>query len=173
MYAVASLVLVALVASYVLWLILGAGPSGEAPREVIEANGVVYLPLPEKLTEVSVEEAILLRRGVREYKADPIKLKHFAMTLWAAYGVTDPRGLRASPSAGATYPLEVYAVVGEKGVLLEDGTYLRAGVYKYDVNRHRLVLVRAGDVRGELAAAALTRASRCLWTSYLYTPALR
>jgi len=155
MVLVASVVLVALVASYVLWLILGAGPSGEVQREVFKDGSVVYLPLPEKLTEVSVEEAILLRRSVREYAPDPIRLKHLAMILWAAYGITDPRGFRASPSAGATYPLEVYAVVGEKGVLLEDGTYLRAGVYKYDVHRHLLVLVRAGDVRGELAAAAL------------------
>ena len=150
-----SAILVALVALYVLWLILGAGPSGEVQREALKADGVVYLPLPEELTGVSVEEVILLRRSVREYAPDPIKLKHLAMILWAAYGITDPRGFRASPSAGATYPLEVYAVVGEKRVLLEDGTYLRAGVYKYDVHRHLLALVKAGDVRRELAAAAL------------------
>jgi len=152
---VASVLLVAFVASYVLWLILGAGPSGTTPREGVKADELVYLPLPKRLTDVSVEEAILLRRSVREYTPDPIKLGHLAMILWAAYGITDPRGLRASPSAGATYPLEVYVVVGERGVLLEDGAYLRAGVYKYDAHRHLLIFVRGGDVRGELGGAAL------------------
>jgi len=126
------------------------------PIEVNITDNLVYLPLPRKLTNMSVEEAILLRRSIREYTSDPVKLEDLAMILWAAYGVTETQwGLRASPSAGGTYPLEVYVVIGEMGVLVREEEYLKPGVYKYDVHKHLLVFVRYGDVRRELAIAAL------------------
>jgi len=116
----------------------------------------MFLPLPKKVTSMSVEEAILVRRSVRSFKSEPISLEHLSMILWAAYGITDVhRGFRASPSAGATYPLEVYAVVGEKSVMKSDGSYVDAGVYKYVSELHALRLVRRGDHRDALAKAAL------------------
>ncbi|MEM1645649.1 MAG: SagB/ThcOx family dehydrogenase [Ignisphaera sp.] len=125
------------------------------PTEVVVGN-IVYLPLPRKITNVVVEEAILWRRSIREYTSDPISIENLAMLLWAAYGVTDTIwGLRACPSAGATYPLEVYVVVGEKSVIIEGDRYLEAGVYKYDIYTHTLRLIRKGDFRGDLARAAL------------------
>ncbi|MEM0027848.1 MAG: SagB/ThcOx family dehydrogenase [Ignisphaera sp.] len=124
--------------------------------EVRIVGNVVYLPLPRRVSNVSVEEAILLRRSIREYLPNPITIDQLSMLLWAAYGVTDTRyGFRSSPSAGATYPLEIYVVVGEKGVRIGDEKYLRSGVYKYDVYTHSLRLVREGDFRDELAKAAL------------------
>jgi len=153
LHIIVSIALVVLVVSYTLWLVFGEG--AEFTEDTV--SGItVYLPLPRKLTNMSVEEAILSRRSIREYTGDPVKFEHLSMVLWAAYGITDPqRGFRASPSAGATYPLEVYIVVGEGGVLLEGGGYLEPGVYKYDVHRHSLVLVKPGDARRELATAAL------------------
>jgi len=151
---IGSLVLTLLVVSYVVWLVIRAEyiPAGY----VVISDSEIYLPLPRKLTNMSVEEAILLRRSIRDYTSDPVRLEHLAMILWAAYGVTDPTwGFRASPSAGATYPLEVYVVVGERGVLVRDEEYLAPGVYKYDVYRHVLVFIKPGDVRSELADAAL------------------
>ena len=116
----------------------------------------MFLPLPKKVTSMSVEEAILVRRSVRSFKSEPISLEHLSMILWATYGITDvQRGFRASPSAGATYPLEVYAVVGEKSVMKSDGGYVDAGVYKYVSELHALRLVRRGDHRDALAKAAL------------------
>ena len=156
-YIVVSFVLMMLIVSYVLWLILVEKPAEVVPvEEAVITDTVIYLPLPRKLTNMSVEEAILLRRSIREYTSDPVKLGDLAMILWAAYGITEPRwGLRASPSAGGTYPLELYVVIGERGVLVGESEYLKPGVYKYDVHKHLLVFVKPGDVRRDLAAAAL------------------
>ncbi len=121
-------------------------------------GNTVYLPLPRQVSNVTVEEAILWRRSLREYKDEPITIMQLSMILWAAQGITDPaRRFRAAPSAGATYPLVLYVVVGDKGVLLEPNKYLKAGVYRYDVMKHALIMVRDGDLRGELAKASLNQ----------------
>mgnify|MGYP003884665697 CR=1 FL=1 len=98
-----------------------------------------------------MEEAIATRRSIRSYERVPLKIEQVAQILWAAQGITDPRrGFRATPSAGATYPLNVYLVVGENAVV-----DLSAGIYRYDANSHSLIILRQGDVREELARAAL------------------
>jgi len=131
-------------------------PPHEQPSEIRRVGDRIYLPLPRKITNVSVEEAILWRRSIREYRQEPLTILQLSMLLWAAYGVTDTVwGFRASPSAGATYPLEVYVVVGEKCVVIDNKTYLEAGIYKYDVYTHSLRLVKKGDFREELYRAAL------------------
>jgi SagB-type dehydrogenase family enzyme len=127
-------------------------------RETVIVGDTVYLPLPRKTTNVTVEEAILWRRSIREYTSQPLTIHHLSMLLWAAYGVTETRwGLRASPSAGATYPLEIYVVVKDRGVVLEDGSYLEAGIYKYHVYTHTLKLVKKGDYTEDLYRAALNQ----------------
>ncbi|MBP1449253.1 MAG: SagB/ThcOx family dehydrogenase [Thermoproteus sp.] len=104
---------------------------------------------------MSVEEAIARRRSVREYLGEPLRLEELAQILWAAYGISEVRhGLRTAPSAGALYPLEVYAAVGEGGVEAGGGS-LQAGVYRYLPRRHAMALVKRGDVRRELYEAAL------------------
>ena len=70
----------------------------------------IKLPAPLKNSNTSTEEAILKRRSVRSYKDSPLTLKEISQLLWAAQGITDPRGLRAAPSAGALYPLEIYVI---------------------------------------------------------------
>ncbi len=117
---------------------------------------IIYLPVPRKITSITVEEAILLRRSIREFKKVPIKLEHLSMILWTAYGITNPvKGFRASPSAGATYPLELYVVVGESAVHILEGNYLEAGVYRYIPHIHGLFIKKKGDVRKNLMVAAL------------------
>ena len=123
--------------------------------EVIVRNGYIELPLPRPISGVYIEETILRRRSIREYRSEPLDIEQLSLILWAAQGITDTRYLfRASPSAGATYPLEIYVVVGNCGVSTGNG-FLEAGVYKYDVRKHALVLVKRGDVRDVLASAAL------------------
>ncbi|MFN3268495.1 MAG: nitroreductase family protein, partial [Zestosphaera sp.] len=105
----------------------------------------LFLPLPRKITVVTVEEAILLRKSIREWRDAPITVEQLSMILWASQGVVeDVDGWlrRAAPSAGATYPLEVYVVIGERGVSLGNGSYVEAGVYKYDYVRHSLKLIK-------------------------------
>jgi len=108
----------------------------------------VQLPEPRLKSEISLEEALLKRRSIREYANLPLTLEDVSQLLWAAQGITAKWGGRTAPSAGALYPLEVYLVVGN----VEN---LAAGVYKYKPERHELVKVRDDDVRGELAKAAL------------------
>jgi SagB-type dehydrogenase family enzyme len=100
---------------------------------------------------MSVEEAIFRRRSKREYLDKPLDGLHLSQLLWASQGITEQRwGLRAAPSAGGTYPLEIYAVVGEGCV-----GGLGAGIYKYDPKEHSVVLVASGDHRIQLSSAAL------------------
>ena len=98
----------------------------------------------------------MARRSIRSFKDEPVSIEQLSMILWAAYGITDVhRGFRASPSAGATYPLEVYAVISEKGVVKGGGEHVDAGVYKYISELHALRLIKKGDYRSALAKAAL------------------
>ena len=110
----------------------------------------IQLPEPRLKSEVSLEEALLKRRSIRQYANLPLTLEDVSQLLWAAQGITTEWGGRTAPSAGALYPLEVYLAVGN----VEN---LAAGVYKYKPERHELVKVRDDDVREELAKAALSQ----------------
>jgi SagB-type dehydrogenase family enzyme len=71
--------------------------------------------------------------------------------LWATQGITDTSSrLRAVPSAGATYPLEVFVVCGWNGI-----EQINEGIYHYNIAHHSLTLHHEGDVRLDLARAAL------------------
>lgn len=109
----------------------------------------IKLPAPRLTSSTSVEEAISKRRSVRQYNDSALSLSELSQLLWAAQGITDTiRGLRTAPSAGALYPLELYAVVGNV-------TGIAPGIYKYKCRTHELETVLPGDARKELAAAAL------------------
>ncbi len=138
--------------TFSLLLYLGAVSFREVRREE-KALGKLELPEPMLKGEMSVEEAISKRRSVREYKNVPLTLSELGQLLWAAQGITLPsRGFRAAPSAGATYPLELYVSVREGGV---EG--LPAGIYHYDPFMHSLSLVKAGDFSMEIYRAALSQ----------------
>jgi len=112
-----------------------------------QAN-IIVLPEPEYDSDVSIEQSLLERRSIRRYTSEPVALQDLSQLLWAAQGITDPRGFRTAPSAGALYPLEVYVVAG--GV--QD---LVSGIYKYKPDEHELTRLIDGDKRSELADAAL------------------
>ena len=114
-----------------------------------EASPTLSLPEPSKKGVISVEEALAKRRSQREYAREPLSLDELSQLLWAAQGVTGESG-RTAPSAGGTYPLEVYAVVG-------DVSGLPSGVYRYTPKEHSLVLVKAGDFRENLSTASLNQ----------------
>ncbi len=133
-------------------------PQGvEAVSRVEIRDNVVYLPLPRIRREVlSVEEALAYRRSIRSYRDEPITIEQLSQLLWAVYGINEPRrGFKTTPSAGATYPLVIYVVVGSNGVSLGNGSFLKPGSYRYDPYSHSLHLVKEGDLRDDLARAAL------------------
>lgn len=123
----------------------------QEPLEVEQysAGGVVVkLPVPRLESGVSVEEALLRRESIREYKLEPLTLDVVSQLLWSAQGVTRDSGGRTAPSAGGTYPLEIYVVVGSVAGL-------QPGVYHYIPKDHSVERVYEGDVRNNLAACAL------------------
>lgn len=100
----------------------------------------------------SLEELLRERRSVRDYADAPLTQDEVLKLLWAGQGITQARGFRTAPSAGALYPLELYLVAGN----VEN---LAPGVYKYQPTQNTLSLVKDGDVRAGLAAAALGQSS--------------
>lgn len=108
----------------------------------------IRLPVPKYRSDTSVEEALLKRRSIRDYKGEPLTLFEASQLLWAAQGITTPRGFRTAPSAGALFPLELYLVVGNVDAL-------SVGVYKYRAGPHELVTILEQDKRDELSGAAL------------------
>ena len=88
-------------------------------------------------------ETIAKRRSNREFASKPLTIEQIGQLSWSAQGITERReGLRAAPSAGALYPLELYVV-------------MPAGIYHYDPRRHELKPLIAGDKRVELQTSAL------------------
>ncbi|MFZ2356470.1 MAG: SagB/ThcOx family dehydrogenase, partial [Candidatus Omnitrophota bacterium] len=75
--------------------------------------------------------------------------EQISQLLWAAQGITGKKGsvgFRASPSAGALYPMELY-------LLTKDG------LYHYLVQGHQLEQLGQGDLRSSLADSALGQGS--------------
>jgi SagB-type dehydrogenase family enzyme len=109
------------------------------------------LPQPRIDGEVSLEKVIKNRRTVRSFSPGPLNTAQCSQLLWAAQGITAERGVkRACPSAGALYPMDLYAVVGKGGV---EG--VEQGIYRYEPDGHSLSRVRDGDLREEVAGASL------------------
>jgi len=109
-------------------------------------SGYVVLPAPIEAGGLSVEAAILGRRSRRSYRGDALSLSEVGQLLWAAQGVTGGLGgyrLRSAPSAGGTYPLELYVVVG-------DVSGISPGVYHYSPSDNSLTRTVSGDVRQSL-----------------------
>ncbi|CAB3289864.1 SagB-type dehydrogenase domain protein [Methanocaldococcus lauensis] len=103
--------------------------------------------LPE-IEEIKLEDVLLKRRSIREYSSTPLTLKELSHLLFAAYGITDSRGFKTVPSAGATYPLEIY-------VNVRDVIGLEEGVYKYIPEKHSIVRILYEEVGQKLALASL------------------
>ena len=134
----------------VVFLFLLCSCIGQQPSSAdVEPGSRIDLPPPALKGDMSVEEAIRLRRSVRDFKDDPLSVEQISQLLWAGQGITEGFK-RAAPSAGATYPLILYIVVGDKGV-----NGLAPGIYEYVPQTHSLVLIKTGDSRQKLAAACL------------------
>jgi len=148
--------------SLLVFLIAFSVCNGKAP--VKEEVPLAYaLPAPKTDGNMSVEKALSNRRSHRNFQNKAISANQLSQILWAAYGNTSPSGLRTAPSAGALYPLEIYAVVGNvEGI--------KPGVYKYISKEHKIVRTIDKDVRVELCdATAGQRMVRSAPASVVYS----
>ncbi len=111
----------------------GEGPVPRPPLDVID------LPEPRRGSDFSLEAALDQRRSVRVYSSEPLEMSLLSQLLWATQGITVDWGGRTAPSAGATYPLEIYLVTHD-------------GLYRYLPQGHRLELLSRDDRMDRLAA---------------------
>ena len=112
-----------------------------AGRSVKRHPGRSFLPLPEPdLAGSLLADAIAGRRSRRSFADAPLSLSVLGTVLHSAYGPTGRFGetgqtLRAVPSGGALYPLELY-------VASHDVESLEHALYHYDPLRHGLERLR-------------------------------
>ncbi len=111
--------------------------NGEEPLK----TKTIKLPAPVLKGTVSIEETIKMRRSIRSYADKELTDAQLSQLLWSAQGITSEKGYRAAPSAGALYPLEVYAVKKD-------------GLYHYVPESHSLEFISGKDARQDLSAAA-------------------
>jgi SagB-type dehydrogenase family enzyme len=112
---------------------------------------MLKVELPEEVGfgGLSVAEAILKRRSERDFTGKPISLPELSRLLYYAYGITEKgEQLRAVPSAGALYPIEIYPVVNSVAGL-------NMGIYHYAPPGHSLTPIREGDFRRDMVRYAL------------------
>jgi len=133
-----------------LLLLLGSCLSGCAsagPTEPPQTTGLAgldaaSLPYPRHEGDVSLEQALSLRRSVRQFTDEELSTEELAQLLWAAQGVTRDWGARTAPSAGALYPLEVYVATPR--------AFLR-----YIPSEHQAQALVEDDLREEIWKASL------------------
>jgi SagB-type dehydrogenase family enzyme len=100
---------------------------------------IIKLPQPDIHGSIMLEKAISQRRSCRDYLPEPLTLMQIGQLCWAAQGQMGR--FRTVPSAGATYPLEVFVATFD-------------GLFHYLPDRHSLEELTDKDLRGKLAAAA-------------------
>jgi SagB-type dehydrogenase family enzyme len=121
-----------------------------ARRAVRRRTGLPAVRLPDaEPARESLDALVAARRSTREYADAPLALAQLSTLLATSYGVTGalgPQPLRAVPSGGALYPLELYVAAQQV-----DG--LERALYHYDPLRATLERMR--PLRGD-ALAGLT-----------------
>jgi SagB-type dehydrogenase family enzyme len=120
-------------------------PLNDLPATLLEAN-MINLPAPDLKGSMTLEETLLKRRSVRDFRDTILTDAQIGQLLWSAQGITHPSGFRTAPSAGALYPLEIYAATPD-------------GLFHYEPEEHRLIKILDYDPRPDLHQAALRQDS--------------
>ncbi|MBI5699412.1 SagB/ThcOx family dehydrogenase [Candidatus Saganbacteria bacterium] len=111
--------------------------------EVFAARDIQRLPDPRYTGRITLEESLAHRRSERSFQTAGLTNEQIAQLLWAAQGITERTwGFRTAPSAGGTYPLEIYLVK-------------RDGVFHYLPLTHSLEKTKDTDCRPSLTRASL------------------
>jgi SagB-type dehydrogenase family enzyme len=112
---------------------------------IVDQGSTIFRFPEPKFGTMSLEECIAKRRSVRSFKDKPLDLQQISAIMWAGQGITDDEtGFRASPSAGATYPLQLYYATGD-------------GVFRYIPESHGAEKILNEDIRNDIAKAALNQ----------------
>jgi SagB-type dehydrogenase family enzyme len=90
--------------------------------------------------KVSIEECIYRRESIRHFQDKIIEFEKISQLLWAAQGKKGNK--RTVPSAGATYPLEIYCIIKDEGL------------FRYNYAKHNLELITGESLAYKLALAS-------------------
>jgi SagB-type dehydrogenase family enzyme len=102
---------------------------------------LITLPTPNQDGSMSLEKAIAIRRSRRNFLPQSLTLEQISQLTWAAQGQEVGSRFRTVPSAGATYPLELFVVTGD-------------GLFHYLPAKRSLEKLTGQDLRAALASAA-------------------
>ena len=124
----------------------------EGYKNYPETTPRMTLPEPIFRKDANFQDTVLKRRSLRNYRADQtLPRGTLAALLWATQGITaegENFQFRASPSAGALYPIETY-------ILARSVESLEPGIYHFRPLAFDLEFIKAGDFSHALAQAAL------------------
>jgi SagB-type dehydrogenase family enzyme len=124
----------------------------------MEKNPLTYaLPVPDLKGSRPFEEVLSKRRSRRSFSDNAVSIEEISQILWAANGISgasdhtqNDKKSRTAPSAGATYPLELYLLAGNI-------TGIDPGVYRHNPSGHSLIRLIDRDIKTEMASAALNQ----------------
>jgi len=114
---------------------------------------IIKLNPPAALSGKGLQALLEKRYSCRSFQDKKMPLDNLGDILWATCGKKYDAVTGASrtiPSAGATYPLELFVVVGRDSV-----ENFKEGIYHYLIEEHSLKLILPGDKREELSRACL------------------
>jgi SagB-type dehydrogenase family enzyme len=115
----------------------------ETGRPAVTPLRKLQLPEPKLTGSVSLEQAMAVRRSVRQFTSQELNLEQVGQLAWAGQGITQKeRGYRTAPSAGALYPIRLYFII-------------KGGMYVYEPNDHSLEKLLNLDLRHAVSQAAL------------------
>ena len=126
----------------------------------------IQLPSFESTQEENFSAVIQKRRSIRDYSDELLSLTELSYLLRATQGITAKISgyeFRASPSAGALYPVETY-------LLINKVEKVDSGIYHYGVKNHCLELLKKGDFAEEAASGALGQDMvACAQVAFIWT----
>jgi SagB-type dehydrogenase family enzyme len=111
---------------------------------------LIPLPGPDLTGTLTLEQALLHRRSIRNFSDKPLKIVEIAQLLWAGQGMTADGGGRTAPSAGAIYPLELYLAAGNI-------TDLAHGVYHFNPSGFQIRMMSSENCMKKISEAAYSQ----------------
>jgi len=102
---------------------------------------IIKLAKANQIGSMPLEQAMAVRRSRRHFLPKSLTPEQVSQLVWAAQGQEPGSRYRTTPSAGATYPLELFVVTEE-------------GLSRYLPAKHSLERLIDEDLRASLASAA-------------------
>ena len=103
---------------------------------------------------MSLNETIQKRVSCRNFEKKPIFMRHLSNILWSGQGLISKKYdmRRTVPSAGSTFPLELFVAVRKKGV-----EELDQGIYHFIPEDHALEKMSDQDISDDISEACFNQ----------------